>query len=214
MSDFKLNCLASSPRIDLTKIPDDNVIHVNFGNIPPAPTLQDVSQLEKCIERSGDIDQLRSQLSIIQNEEKAEEEAKTARLGRGCQTMPSCIRCKSVAPFSWIITPCCKILICRERVDGSSVRWFTAVYNLPQVEGSFITARSILLWLWWTSKWSELDEAPLEDLWEILETLEEYLLELRELHHHHTSRISKGVKETVQEGQIVIFYDEGQPRGL
>ena len=40
----------------------------------------------------------------------------------------------------------------------------------------------------------------------------EYLLELREF--HRTSRISKGVKETVQEGQIITVYDEGQPRGL
>ena len=34
------------------------------------------------------------------------------------------------------------------------------------------------------------------------------------LEFHRTSRISKGVKETVQEGQIVTVYDEGQPRGL
>ena len=43
----------------------------------------------------------------------------------------------------------------------------------------------------------------------------EYLLELSEF--HRTSRISKGVKgvkETVQEGQFVTVYDEGQPRGL
>jgi hypothetical protein len=40
----------------------------------------------------------------------------------------------------------------------------------------------------------------------------EYLLELREF--HRTSQISKGVKDAVQEGQIVTVYDEGQPRGL
>ena len=40
----------------------------------------------------------------------------------------------------------------------------------------------------------------------------EYLLELREF--HRTSRISKGAKDAVQEGQIVTVYDEGQPRGL
>ena len=40
----------------------------------------------------------------------------------------------------------------------------------------------------------------------------EYLLELREFHHTH--QISKGVKDVVQEGQIVTVYDNGQPRGL
>jgi hypothetical protein len=40
----------------------------------------------------------------------------------------------------------------------------------------------------------------------------EYLLELREF--HRMSQISKGVKDAVQEGQIVTVYDEGQPRGL
>ena len=40
----------------------------------------------------------------------------------------------------------------------------------------------------------------------------EYLLELREF--HRTSQISKGVRDAVQEGQIVMVYDEGQPRGL
>ena len=40
----------------------------------------------------------------------------------------------------------------------------------------------------------------------------EYLLELREF--HRTSQISKGVRDAVQEGQIVTVYDEGQPRGL
>ena len=56
-----LNCLApcSSPKkIDLTKTPDDDVIHVNSNNTPSTPALQDVvSRLEKCVERSGDIDQ-------------------------------------------------------------------------------------------------------------------------------------------------------------
>ena len=40
----------------------------------------------------------------------------------------------------------------------------------------------------------------------------EYLLELREF--HRTYQTSKGVKDMVQEGQVVTVYDEGQPRGL
>ena len=40
----------------------------------------------------------------------------------------------------------------------------------------------------------------------------EDLLELREF--HHTQQIGKGVKDVVQEGQIVTVYDDGQPRGL
>ena len=38
------------------------------------------------------------------------------------------------------------------------------------------------------------------------------MLELREFHRTH--QISKGVKNVVQEGQIVTVYDDGQPRGL
>ena len=40
----------------------------------------------------------------------------------------------------------------------------------------------------------------------------EYLLELREF--HRSSRISKGLRDVVEDGQIVTVYDEGQPRGL
>ena len=40
----------------------------------------------------------------------------------------------------------------------------------------------------------------------------EFLLELREF--HRTYQTSKGVKDVVQEGQVVTVYDEGQPRGL
>ena len=40
----------------------------------------------------------------------------------------------------------------------------------------------------------------------------EHLLELREFHRN--SRVSQGVNDAVQEGQIVTVYDEGQPRGL
>ena len=38
------------------------------------------------------------------------------------------------------------------------------------------------------------------------------MLELREF--HRTYQTSKGVKDVVQEGQVVTVYDEGQPRGL
>lgn len=39
-----------------------------------------------------------------------------------------------------------------------------------------------------------------------------YLLELREF--HCSFQVNKGMKDAVQEGQIVTVYDEGQPRGL
>ena len=39
----------------------------------------------------------------------------------------------------------------------------------------------------------------------------EYLLELREF--HRTCQISQGIKDAIQEGQIVTVYDEGHPRG-
>ena len=59
MSDFELPCPSSPKKIDLMKTPDDDVIHINSSNTPSAPALLDVvSQLEKCVERSGDIDQL------------------------------------------------------------------------------------------------------------------------------------------------------------
>lgn len=38
------------------------------------------------------------------------------------------------------------------------------------------------------------------------------MLELREF--HCISHVSQGVKDAVQEGQIVTVYDEGKPRGL
>jgi hypothetical protein len=128
LSDFELPCPISPKKIDLTKTPDDDVIHVNSNNAPPA--LQDVVfRLEKCVERSGDIDQLRSQLSTTQNEkEKAEEEAKTASHAlEDVKECLSCIICKSVAPFPWIITPCCKILTCRE----CSNRWLQMEASCP-----------------------------------------------------------------------------------
>ena len=126
MSDFELPCPSSPKKIDLTKTPDDDVIHIT----PSAPALQDVvSRLEKCVERSGDIDQLRIQLASTQNEkEKAEEEAKTASHAlEDVKACLSCIICKSVAPFPWIITPCCKILICRE----CSNRWLQMEASCP-----------------------------------------------------------------------------------
>ena len=130
MSDFDLPCPISPKKIDLTKTPDDDVIHVNFSNTPPAPALQDVvSRLKKCVERSGDIDQLRSQLAITQSEkEKAEDKAKTASHAlEDVKACLSCIICKSVAPFPWIITPCCKILVCRE----CSNRWLQMEASCP-----------------------------------------------------------------------------------
>lgn len=41
---------------------------------------------------------------------------------------------------------------------------------------------------------------------------QEYLLELRELHRN--CQVSKGIKDTVKEGQVVTVYDEGHPRGM
>ena len=53
------------------KTPDDDVIHINSNNTPSASALQDVvSQFEKCVERSRDIDQLRSQLANTENEKQ------------------------------------------------------------------------------------------------------------------------------------------------
>ena len=49
-----------------------------------------------------------------------------------------------------------------------------------------------------------------EKFWKRLK--KEYLLELREFNRSYQT--SKGVKDVVQEGQVLTVYDEGQPRGL
>ena len=39
----------------------------------------------------------------------------------------SCIICKSVATFPWLITPCCKIINCKEYAD----RWLVIEESCP-----------------------------------------------------------------------------------
>ena len=67
LSDFELPCPISPKKIDLTTTPDDAGI-LDLGNSDNAPpALQNVvSQLEKCVERSGNICQLQNQLSLKQ----------------------------------------------------------------------------------------------------------------------------------------------------
>ena len=127
LSDFEMPGPVSPKKIDLTTSPDDDVIHVGLDN---ATSLYDaISRFERCIEKSGDIQQLRCQLSVLQNEkEKAEGEARTAdRALEDLKECLTCIICKSVAQFPWIITPCCKVLACKE----CSNRWLNMDASCP-----------------------------------------------------------------------------------
>ena len=110
LSDFEIPSPAK--RIDLT-VDEDNT-----GNtMLTTKSLKEViSRLEKCIDKSDDIQQLRHPISRLESEKgRAEGDARSAN--RALEDMKeclTCIICKSVAPFPWIITPCCKIIICKE----------------------------------------------------------------------------------------------------
>ena len=63
LSDFDMPGPISPKKIDLTTSPDDDVINVHSDNVT---SLHDaISRLERCIEKSGDRQQLRCQLSIL-----------------------------------------------------------------------------------------------------------------------------------------------------
>ena len=139
LSDFEL---PAPKKIDLT-------VDEDAGDTPAAdnvPTnhgpLNDVChRLEKCIDKVSDLQQLRSQISMLQGDkEKFEREA--ALMKQTIEDLKeglTCIICKSVASFPWMLTPCCRIITCKECSD----RWLEMDPSCPHCRATVEASSSM-----------------------------------------------------------------------
>ena len=127
LSDFEL---PAPKKIDLT-VDEDTGTKDTPDNVPTNPgPLNDVCyRLEKCIDKVSDLQVLREQVSVLQGDkEKFEREA--ALMKQVIEELKdglTCIICKSVASFPWILTPCCRIITCKECSD----RWLEMDSSCP-----------------------------------------------------------------------------------
>ena len=127
LSDFEL---PAPKKIDLT-VDEDTGTRDTPDNVPTnSGPLNDVCyRLEKCIDKVSDLQELRTQISVLQGDkDKFEREA--AQMKEVVEELKeglTCIICKSVASFPWVLTACCRIITCKECSD----RWLEMDPSCP-----------------------------------------------------------------------------------
>ena len=127
LSDFEL---PAPKKIDLTVDEDTGTRDTPDNVRTNSGPLNDVCyRLEKCIDKVSDLQEFRTQISVLQGDkDKFEREA--AQMKEVVEELKeglTCIICKSVASFPWVLTACCRIITCKECSD----RWLEMDPSCP-----------------------------------------------------------------------------------
>ena len=115
-------------------------------------------ELNKTVEKYEEKERLRRIVSCLEkeNSEYLNEKRSLQFIIDKVKENMSCIICKSMASFPWAITPCCKILNCKECVD----RWLVVEESCPH-------CRAVL------ERSSCVEVAEIRPMQEIIKSLEE-----------------------------------------